>query len=78
MALNIHTDPQFEKQLTWLCRQLKKTKTDVVKNLVATHYEAKRQGLRFGALKRRGKTLSSGLIQRQLKALDQDHDFSGF
>jgi len=73
MALNIHTDPQFEKHLEWLSRRLKKTKTDVVKDLVLEKYRLQKAGLRFGSLKA-GNPLPSKKAQKELKSLDDDRD----
>lgn len=73
MALNIHSDPQFEKHLEWLSRRLKKTKTDVIKELVLEKYHLKKSGFRFGSLKS-AKTLSSKTLQKELKTLDRDRD----
>ena len=73
MALNIHTDPQFEKYLAWLSKQFQKTKTDVIKELVVEKYHAKRFGFRFGALKP-ARPLSSKAIQAELKKMDDDRD----
>ncbi len=73
MALNIHTDPQFEKRLDWLSRRLKKTKTDVIKELVFEKYHLKKSGFRFGSLKD-AKKVPSKKLQEELKALDRDRD----
>lgn len=73
MALNIHTDRQFEKHLEWLSKQLGKTKTDVIKDLVREKYHFKKLGFKFGALA--GKNArSSKDIQKDLKKMDPDHD----
>ncbi len=73
MALNIHTDPRFEKCLRWLSKQTQKTKTDVIKELVWEKYHWKRFGFQFGALKIEEKT-TPGKLQTELKKLDEDHD----
>ncbi|GEM_PF-3131698 len=73
MALNIHTDPKFEKCLEWLSRHSRKTKTDVIKELVLEQYRLKQSGFQFGALKLT-KSLSSKKIQKELKRLDKDRD----
>lgn len=73
MAMNIHTDKQFEKRLSWLSRTLRKTKTQVVKDLVSEQYVLKLQGFRRGAFKSR-LNLSAKKIARELKSLDKDHD----
>lgn len=73
MALNIHTDPRFEKYLEWLSRQSKKTKTDVIKELVYERYRLKKSGFRFGALSSAGKDASEN-IQKELEEMDKDRD----
>lgn len=73
MAINIHTDAEFERRITWLSRHLKKTKTEVIKELVEERYRLRRSGFRFGGLKP-SKNISGKAIQRELKELDQDRD----
>lgn len=73
MAINIHTDPTFEKYLNWLSDHTNKTKTDLIKELVLERYRLKRAGFQFGAL-RTAKTVSSRKIQNTLKKLDKDRD----
>ena len=78
MALNIHTDPQFEKYLEWLTRRSQKTKTDVIKELVVERYRWQRFGFQFGAFKGLGKQVSKKTSEKQirsdLKKMDEDHD----
>ena len=75
MALNIHTDLQFEKYLNWLSRYSGKTKTDVIKDLVIERYHFKKTGFQFGAFKDSyKKRTSSKRIQDELKQMDRDHD----
>ncbi len=73
MAINLHTDPKFEKCLDWLSKQSQKTKTDIIKELVLERYHLKKCGFEFGALKSKKKT-SSLQIQKELKRLDHDLD----
>ena len=73
MAINIHTDPKFEKYLEWLSRHSKKTKTDVIKELVMERFRLQRAAFRFGSLKPSQKP-SSKKLQKELKILDRDHD----
>ncbi len=73
MALSIHTDAKFEKQLEWLSRRLQKTKTDVVKDLVQEKFYLKKSGFQFGAL-RGSKKYSSKDLQKELKLIDKDYD----
>ena len=73
MALNIHTDSKFEKYLQWLSRHSKKTKTDIIKELVFEKYHLKRSGFQFASLKNQ-KSKTSKKIQMELKKLDDDHD----
>lgn len=72
-ALNIHTNTEFERHLNWLSRQSKKTKTDIIKELVRERYYLKRSGFKFGAFSA-VRPLSAKKLQKQLKELDQDHD----
>ena len=73
MALNIHTDSQLEKCLTWLAKHLQKTKTDLIKEMVYEKYRLKRAGFQFGAL-RGPKKSSPRRTQKALKQLDRDRD----
>lgn len=73
MALNIHTDREFERRLTWLSRRLGKTKTTLIKELVTERYQAHRSGFGFGAL-RSAQPHTARRMQRDLKQLDRDHD----
>lgn len=75
MALNIVTDHGFDEALIWLSKKEKKTKSDVIRDLVMERYVNKKQGFRFGAL--------AGLVKKHpttrqiltdLKKLDEDHD----
>lgn len=71
MAINLHTDPEFEKCLEWLSKQTHKTKTAVIKDLVLERYRIKKAGFQKGALKLK---ISSSAAQKELKELDKDHD----
>lgn len=73
MALNIHTDSRFERYLEWLSHHSKKTKTDIIKELVFERYQLKRGGFKLGALKTLRKP-SPQKLQKELKRLDKDHD----
>lgn len=75
MALNIVTDKSFDEALRWLARTEGKTKSDVIRDLILEYYANKRQGFQFGALASgMKKRQSSAAIQRELKAIDRDHD----
>ena len=69
MAINLHTDPYFEKCLNWLSKTSKKTKTDVIKEIVLEKYRLQRAGFQFGALKPKH-PISSKQIQKELKDMD--------
>src|SRR5262249_27330031 len=73
MAINIHTDTEFERRIAWLSRHLKKTKTEVIKELVEERYHLRRSGFRFGGLKP-SKKVSEKSVQEELKGLDRDRD----
>ena len=73
MAINVHTDSRFEKYLAWLSRYSRKTKTDLIKELVLERYQATKSGFRFGAF-RGSKKPSPARLQKRLKKLDRDHD----
>jgi hypothetical protein len=73
MAINIHTDQRFEKVLTWLSRQSRKTKTDLLKELVMERFYLKKAGFQFGVFRPAHKR-SPKAVQASLKALDFDHD----
>ena len=73
MALNIHTDEEFEKRLNWLCKKTQKTKTDLIKELVTERYQLSKNSFQFGAFKKlTPKKISN--IAKELKTFDQDHD----
>lgn len=76
MAFNIVTDKKFDEALNWLSQKEKKTKADVIRELVLQFYEAKQNGFRFGALKHLSKSTKGGIssLVKQLKQFDQDHD----
>lgn len=75
MALNIVTDQSFDEALKWLSRKEKKTKSDVIRDLVVERYMSKKQGFRFGALAGvLKKKPSTRQIVKELKELDVDHD----
>ncbi|MBI2340987.1 MAG: hypothetical protein HYU99_11585 [Deltaproteobacteria bacterium] len=76
MALNIVTDKKFDEALGWLVKKGKKTKSDVIRDLVLERYQNKRHGFHFGALSRliKGKKPASGEILKDLKQIDKDHD----
>ncbi len=73
MAINIHTDADFEKHLNWLCRRTGKTKTALLKELVLERYRQQKAGFRFGGL-RLGKRSAQRSLQTTLKEIDRDHD----
>lgn len=73
MAINIHTDKEFEKCLNWLTRRTGKNKTQMIKELVFEKYQAKKNGFYFGALKMDSLS-DSQKIQQELKEMDSDHD----
>lgn len=76
MALNMATDEQFDEALNWLAELEKKTKSDVIRELVIERFASKREGFHFGALAHLFKKTEpkSKKIQADLKAIDQDHD----
>lgn len=76
MAVNIHTDPKFEKKLTWLSRRLQKNKTQIIKELVDEKYTQHRLSFQDfkGLLRDPGEIVDSRQIRRQLKKIKQDHD----
>jgi predicted DNA-binding protein len=73
MAINIHTDKEFEKRLNWLTRKIGKSKTQIIKELVFERYQSKKEGFQFGSLKR-DFFPTSQQIQQTLKEMDKDHD----
>lgn len=73
MAINIHTDKEFEKRLNWLTRKIGKTKTQIIKELVFERYQSKKEGFQFGSLKM-ASSPASQQIQQILKEMDNDHD----
>lgn len=75
MAVNIHTDPKFEKQLTWLSRRLQKNKTQILKELVEEKYQSQRQGFRRGALRQYRGDLTVEQIVAELKEIGKDKDY---
>ncbi len=76
MAVNIHTDPKFEKKLTWLSKRLQKNKTQVIKELVDEKYHQQRLSFQSskGALLDPGELIDFQQISRQLKEIKEDHD----
>ena len=75
MALNMLTDKQFDEALEWLSKKEKKTKSDVIRNLLLERYHDKRKVFQFGALAthvRKKPTLKQTL--EELKEMDNDHD----
>ena len=80
MALNIITDPQFDKNLAWLARKEEKTKSDVIRDLVFREVkEKKKHSFQFGALRPffKGKIPTTEEIVKELKEMDEDHDMDG-
>lgn len=76
MALNMTTDPHFDEALKWLAEKEKKTKSDIIREMVLERYQAKKAGFRFGALslyfaKEKNREQQ---IQKELKEMDKDHD----
>ena len=78
MALNIVTDKKFDEALNWLAKKIKKTKSDVIRDLILERYQNQRQGFHFGSLASlvRGKKSSSKSILKELKEIDKDHDLA--
>jgi len=76
MALNIITDRDFDSALTWLSKEEKKTKADIVRESILERFHTKKNGFQFGSLKKlmRSKKNSSRAIERELKEMDKDHD----
>jgi predicted DNA-binding protein len=74
MALNMVTDKEFDEALAWLAQKESKTKSELVRELVLEKFVAKRSGFRFGALAAVAGSGSGESMQRELKALDEDHD----
>lgn len=72
MALNIHTDPDFEKKLQWLSKRSHKTKTAIVKELVEESYQLKKSGFQKGAFQHLFPDPEN--IQKELKEMDDDDD----
>lgn len=73
MAINIHTDAQFEKRLQWLSKKSGKTKTEIIKELVLEKYQTAKSGLRFGSLKGFIQ-MTPDELQKELKAMDEGYD----
>lgn len=81
MALNIITDPQFDKNLAWLARKEEKTKSDVIRDLVFEKVKEKKpHSFQRGALRHlfKGKRPTTEEIVKELKEMDEDHDLDGF
>ena len=78
MALNIVTDKKFDEALNWLAKKIKKTKSDVIRDLILERYQNQRQGFHFGSLAPlvRGEKSSSKSILKELKEIDKDHDLA--
>jgi hypothetical protein len=76
MAFNIITDKKFDEALNWLSQKEKKTKADIIRELVLQFYEAKQNGFRFGALKHLSTSTVGGVsaLVKELKKFDQDDD----
>lgn len=76
MALNIVTDKKFDEALNWLAKKVKKTKSDVIRDLILERYQNQRQGFHFGSLVPliRGKKPSSSSVLKELKEIDKDKD----
>lgn len=73
MAINIPTDKETEKILSWLARRFKLSKAEVVRSLIKERYRATRSGFEFGALGDY-QPEKLGDIQKELKSLDDDND----
>ncbi len=75
MALNMVTDKKFDKALGWLSKRAKKTKSEIVRDLVINEYNSKLNGFRFGALAHlfpKGKKPTTAQILRDLKKIDEE------
>jgi predicted DNA-binding protein len=76
MALNMVTDKKFDEALKWLSEKEKKTKSDIIRELVLRRMQSKKTGFQFGALAHLygRKKPSSKTILKELKQIDKDHD----
>ncbi len=76
MALNIITDQAFNEALEWLSKKERKTKSDIIRELVLEQVRHKKQGFRFGAMKNfiKDKKISRTQILKELKSMDQADD----
>jgi hypothetical protein len=77
MALNIITDKTFDDTIEWLSHKEKKTKSQIIRELVFKAYEHKTVGPRFGALSHlftSKKYSSQKKIAALLKEIDNDDD----
>lgn len=76
MALNMTTDKQFDEALQALTQKEKKTKSDIVRELVLGRYQSLQHGFQFGGLAPHlsNPKPTTEQILDELKEIKEDHD----